>query len=188
MSKAKGEKGPDLYVLLRAEPPTRCGDTSFYHIVGSIVTQEQEHGEPVPHGVDSWGKHAGYQHLKITCQGEAGSARPQPYGWEVRYEDVFSIDLGEAETHFKTLKAIRTGLNKVERTFGRPTTYAEFVLRVARVIGAKGFVVRSEREQYQGTWRWITPSEAQYWIEGRQRLYTNQGLSAEQILEKQRVQ
>ena len=94
--------------------------------------------------------------LEITMQ--LDRSKPEPYAWEVQYMSRYSVDLDEAETMVKTLRLINKRMKAMSTKFGEPKTFAQYCLRVAEAVKAKGFVnkVSGNGSSYtENEWTWI---------------------------------
>lgn len=78
--------------------------------------------------------------LRISCQGNAEQRGRGVYAWEVEYDEVRWLRLQQAKAIVKTLETIDRKMAKAEREWGPPATYGQFVLRVAKAIGAKEMI------------------------------------------------
>ena len=87
------------------------------------------------------------------------------YGWELRYEDVWSLDLREMEGKVKTLRQITRQMEKLDVSLGRPTDFAGFIGRYAHVIGATsiGRYAQGARSYREGV-TWMTVDDTRYWL------------------------
>jgi hypothetical protein len=85
------------------------------------------------------------QNLMVTSQLDSKSTLS--YGWQVRYHDVYAVDERMARHMAQTLTTIRKRMEHATAKYGRPTTYGQFVARVAQAIGATAFVRQT------GEWR-----------------------------------
>jgi hypothetical protein len=77
--------------------------------------------------------------LVVTAQHDGEMADRQPYGWNVEYRDVFSVNADRAAAMSKTLRAIDRKLDKLRDEWGYPTSFEEYVVRVAKALGITTF-------------------------------------------------
>jgi hypothetical protein len=123
-------------------------DGDFFHIHLSFVMWED--GNKVRNASTRYEPVNGLQlldNLQITSQGN-NSDRVRLYGWEVRYRDVFAVDLRDAGRMHATLKKIQAGLDKLTAKRGYAATYGEFVGRVAEVTGVTTILTYRNRGRY----------------------------------------
>ena len=76
-----------------------------------------------------------YKNLTVSCQGNDGRRDSGLYGWRLSYRDVYRVELEDAEVMVKTLRKVERKMTALDKTFGRPSCYAEFVTRVASALG-----------------------------------------------------
>lgn len=82
--------------------------------------------------------------LRVNSQGNDSDGYRKLYGFDVTYRDVFEVDYEKATRMAKTLTMIRKRLGALDDKFGRPTTYGQFMARVAAAITATKLVFRAE--------------------------------------------
>lgn len=107
----------------------------FSHIRLEVLRQNQEGKIRNPRHL--WCEHAEhefYDDMLITCQFHKGSK--DCYGFEVRFCDVYVVDLNKAGLMYKTLKRIQSRLKKIEDSRGPVVDFAEYAGRVSEIIGA----------------------------------------------------
>lgn len=108
---------------------------------------------------NGYDKDADLDGLTIRAQYES-KARPSDwpgsrvYGWDIWYQDCYSVELKRAEAMVKRLRSINAKMDKLEQQFGRPATFGAYVLRVCQIVGAKLFADVSD-----DNWSWEHP----YW-------------------------
>jgi hypothetical protein len=134
---------------------TEQRDGDYYHVRASVVTigydayerRQVDQGETFS-GVryDSVRNTRGVvnglwlKDLVVTSQGERKGNPRHLYGWEVRYQNVFSVDAREAQLMAHTLKTIERRMAKLDEKYGRAATFGAYLARVAQAIGAEKFV------------------------------------------------
>lgn len=82
--------------------------------------------------------------LLAYSQGHDEAADRKLYGWEVRYHNVYTVDLRKAERMTKTLRTVEKRMEKLTASYGHPATYGAYLARVARAIGATTFVFHKD--------------------------------------------
>ena len=75
--------------------------------------------------------------LRIEAQGHLSEGRV--YGWSVEYREVFSVNAERAEIMAKTLRKVARGLDKLEHEQGAPASFAQYLARVAKILGIKSY-------------------------------------------------
>lgn len=130
---------------------------SFYHITAYPVTIGHTQDEMIAIDEDRYyDKHITWQtirnasdrdiaglylhDLQATSQGHDDDRKHGLYGFECHYQDVYSVNLRQAERMAKTLKTIETRLDKLVTKYGHPTTFGAYLARVAEAIHATAFV------------------------------------------------
>ncbi len=63
------------------------------------------------------------------------------YHYSTQYTSQYSVDINKAESMLFTLKKIDRGLDKISKQWGFPADYANYVLRVCKVLGVQGIIV-----------------------------------------------
>jgi hypothetical protein len=74
--------------------------------------------------------------LRISCS-LATDLDSKSYGWDVAYHQPYSVDLRAAERILKTLKLIEQRLARLEKLFGRPSDFGQYVARVAQALDCR---------------------------------------------------
>ena len=99
--------------------------------------------------------------LIVVSQGNNNDERRHLYGWEVRYQSPYAVDLEKAEHMVKTLRTVHARMAATDKKLGRPTTFGQFIARVAEAIGADQFLIDEtpKRGSHSG---WFTHAEAGY--------------------------
>lgn len=84
--------------------------------------------------------------LEITAQLDQRSARDGQslYGFNVQF-DVYRVRAARAKTLLDAFRKIERGLERLEQRFGPVTSFAEYVLRVADVLGCRRFPEITDR-------------------------------------------
>lgn len=97
--------------------------------------------------------------LRITAQRDRRGTTGPWYGCELRYRDVFEVDLVRAKLMVKTLTIINRKMDRLAEQLGYPVDLADFCARCAIVLGATSkapFGVWHPHLTYNGThYRWV---------------------------------
>jgi len=80
-----------------------------------------------------------YDQLRITCQ-QDNRSNAQSYGWKISYNQPYSVNLAVATKMQKTLSKINRAMEKLEREYGHPESFEDYVIRVSRALKADSFV------------------------------------------------
>jgi hypothetical protein len=82
----------------------------------------------------------------IYSQFDLGSS-DSVYGMSVKFADMYSVDLSQAEQVVRTLKTVEKSLDKIEQKYGRIASddFASYLARVASVFGIDKFVFYTEK-------------------------------------------
>lgn len=83
--------------------------------------------------------------LMVVSQGNSEDEPRKLYGWEVRYQNVHSIDLREATRMHMTLSLVERRMEKVEAKYGRAMSFGAYLARVAEAVGASAFVSQATK-------------------------------------------
>ena len=124
----------------------------YFHIRARVVRLTEERGNRDACGwkVDNfcdWEPKIGcYADLEVNSQGnDEDGDRRRLYGFDVRYRDVYSLDLYRAEKMVKTLRKVDRSLRKQRDEGGETRNVAVYIGRVARAIGAKHIVFEKDK-------------------------------------------
>lgn len=110
-------------------------DNSTFYKLAFVTINEQEQVRNVS---SSFGSEpfAGFDSLKFRCWISWSNDRFSADSWEVLYDNLYSVQLHEAERLVKTLKRIR----KIEdKMVIRPKTFGQYVAMIAAELGIKRF-------------------------------------------------
>lgn len=120
-------------------------DNGYYHIHAHVVTVPPS-GETVGYidSYDTVGK-LWMQGLTVKSQGNQSDTDKRLYGFDVVYRNMYEVDTREAGRIAHTLQTIQKRMDRLSDKFGRPTTFGQFMGRVANAIGAKFIVFESQR-------------------------------------------
>jgi len=117
----------------------------------------------------------GYELAEYTVRawlGHEGSAIDYPVLWgpSHRYSNVHSVELANAEAMVKHLRKMSKGLDKLEQTEGYPAGYFQLAMRVARIVGAKEFYVRDDKNAMTlgNAFRKTDATGVQVWLTARE--------------------
>ena len=133
---------PDRYTLaLKVEwdKQTAYSSGGYVHLIGTPVlldksdrtNNETLYGDIAWHyyGDDKW-----MESLQLHSQG-VDSDRPRKlYAWSIRYRDLYSVELQQAELMAKTLKRLEAGMDKLYAQWGACDAYSDYLLRAAKVM------------------------------------------------------
>ena len=126
------EKKHDLYLILSTE--TRFG----YETLRLRVVTQNESG----HIRNLSSGHA-LCNLELHAQRNVDRKEkendPKFYAFHIQYTDVFSVNLGYAETLVKTLRKINRAMEKINENWGYTDDLGTYALRFAKTIKALGF-------------------------------------------------
>lgn len=179
--KTKTNPGPDVYLRVWTE-----SKDGYFHMYATPceqgdMTERGGYGSPsadtfYPRGMTG----QTLDGLRVVSQGDERSARLQGdgtarlYGYGVEYRDVYSVDLDRAETMARTLRRIRTSLDKTNETDGYAESFAALVLRVGRALKVKGYVYDWPADIAKASgmrWRWVNATDAHAWMLSQERAF-----------------
>jgi hypothetical protein len=83
--------------------------------------------------------------LRVWSQGNNDDRERHLYGFELRYMNLYAVELRDAKRMFKTLNLIEARIESLAKKYGRPTTFGQYLARVADAIGADTFVRQNGR-------------------------------------------
>ena len=114
--------------------------------------------------------------LEVSCQNSDDNARKSEtsYGWRTEYRHVFSIDREYANQMASVLNRLTKKMQAVSDELGSPESFSGYVLRVAKCLGIKTFVVCTRPGQpfrFDGEYRAIDANQAGYWMTDQERTY-----------------
>lgn len=114
--------------------------------------------------------------LELSCQNSDDNARKgeTSYGWHSEYRQIFSIDQAYANQMASVLNRLQKKMEAFSEEIGRPESFSAYVLRVAKCLGIKTFVVctRAGRPfHFDGEYRALDASQAGYWMIDQERTY-----------------
>ena len=84
------------------------------------------------------------ENLEVSCQGNNDDKPHGVYAWEVKYRDVYSVELAEAERMVWLLKRIDKRLERFGETEGPSLTFGQFAGRIARACEAEFFCLKTD--------------------------------------------
>lgn len=114
------------------------------------------------------------ENLQIVSQmsRDRGFEDGQPYGVDIEYRNVFSVDRGEAIKMADTLKRIDAKLTKLDQEFGYGSgDLSTFILRIASIMGIKKFLIRRTDDNGSSSlsdaynYRTVAPTQVKYEVE-----------------------
>lgn len=106
-----------------------------------------------------------FDNLQVTCQfnvNEMNVDEQKPeslYAWNVEYRNQYGLNAAKINQMAKTLNRIDKGLTKLQAEWGYASDYANYVMRVAKVLGVSRVVIT---ENSRKGWR-LNPDEYQIW-------------------------
>ena len=114
--------------------------------------------------------------LQVSCQNSDDNARKgeTSYGWRADYRNVFSIDQKYANEMASVLNRLVKKMQAVSGELGYPESFGAYVLRVAKCLGIKTFVVCTHAGRpfhFDGEYRAIDCGQAAYWMNDQERTY-----------------
>ena len=132
-------EGP-LYLWVRVRQDSYAWNNDrFAHIEASVVTRD---GQSIRNfGSTDWLKdYQDYHGLLVTCQMD--DDHTEPYAWTLEYFDLYSIKIDQAQRMVKTLQWLNRRLESLRKREGSTDDIGLWYMRIARIIGCEGFVVR----------------------------------------------
>jgi hypothetical protein len=140
-------------------------DSGYFHVRGSIVSIGPTQGDlraikagtldawKIPDKVRNISDLPGLylDSLEINSQGNNDDRERHLYGWDLRYRDKGFIDRHEAKRMWQTLTILEKKLDRLTEQLGSPVTFGAYLARIATVIGAKSFVMKSEHDHGRTT-------------------------------------
>ena len=104
--------------------------------------------------------------LQFTCQASGDMNEAKPYGYGVRYGQVFSVELRDAERMYKMLKRVE----KARESFPiQPETFGQFVQLMCQALGVKRVVKAGAGNGWHSETEYTTwkPTEIQWLVDRR---------------------
>lgn len=152
------DKKQDVYLLVHHEIHQSYmndgRDTGVFAV--TFVYLSDETGKPRNFSDSSWDIEAqkdDLNYLRISAQYNTSEHTPQEaYGWSVEYHDSLSIDLRRANSMIKTLRKIDRKLKAFSKKWGDPSSFADYVIRVANALGAKAIMSRDKYTASSNGW------------------------------------
>lgn len=141
-----GKRWPAIFV--RQEGRDRRGQYECYHVYGEMVCVYENgcvRNISWDYLRDDNATLGGLHNLRISCQGNVEQRDRGVYAWETEYYEASYIDLPRVRAMAKTLETIDRGMKRMAKEWGDPSTYGQYVLRVAKAIGAKELIFQSKR-------------------------------------------
>lgn len=83
--------------------------------------------------------------LKVTSQGHDSDEQRHLYAWEIGYKDK-SVTVDNVKGIAHTLTTIDRRLEHYTEKFGRPSTFGQYIGRIANAIGAESIVTTVDRK------------------------------------------
>lgn len=118
---------------------------NYAHIKIYIV-KINEHGKPrnFSDTIYTWeGDKATEYYNGLCAYNQIGkhevSEKCKSYGWEISYRNVYVIEKDKAKWMYKTLNSIDKKLHKIDENRSNPTSFGEYVGRVAETLKIKEF-------------------------------------------------
>lgn len=87
--------------------------------------------------------HTALANLRLYCQNSSDNAKSgqSSYGWTTDFHQPFSVPLERSRSMVRVLSRIERQTNRLTQTLGKPESFAQYVLRVAKVLRVSTFVV-----------------------------------------------
>lgn len=105
------------------------------------------------------------KNLEIGNQCDDNQHDTVSYGWNVEYRNCYSVDLNKAKQMAATLTVLDQRIQKLRDELGYPTTYGQYVARVASAMKITAIVFNRERDGVrQGEFE-LSPGGAQSHID-----------------------
>lgn len=82
--------------------------------------------------------------IKASLACHRDKSREDFLSWETSYQNPWNVNMGRAEAMVKTLKTIKTSLDKAAKRDGLTASFGQYVLRVCRALGAAGILIEDE--------------------------------------------
>ena len=101
------------------------------------------HGETIRGSIDEYcePKDQFYGGLRIRCQQDPRNLNP--YGHQIEYHDMYTINLRSAERMLKTLKKINRGIDRLYAKFGPENSFSDYAVRIANICKIDTFVTQT---------------------------------------------
>ena len=115
--------------------------------------------------------------LQFTSQGTDDDEKRNLYAWHVEYQNVTLRYPADAEARARTLRTIERKTQKLADEYGRPATFGQHLLRVAKAIGATQFVLptsQSYRRSLGEQWRIEDLKTGAYWVDNAVETWVNE--------------
>jgi hypothetical protein len=78
--------------------------------------------------------------LVIKSQFDTDGDKPA-YAFMTKFASPYQVELCDAANMFHTLKTIDAKLEKIRKDFGSPETFADHLVRIAKILGIKKFII-----------------------------------------------
>lgn len=88
------------------------------------------------------------------------------------YRHIHSLDLKRGQACVNTLQRLERGLSRLQSRRGYPTDFADYLMRVAEVLGCRKYATYSKKLRPDGThdWCFLTPDMLREWVKEHQKL------------------
>jgi hypothetical protein len=109
--------------------------------------------------------------LVVRAQNDSSHAREggRAYSADVAYLQPYTVSARRARIMVATLGRIERKLAKLAEKYGRPGTFATYLLQVADALAIDSFVVESKEMLATGLFvRIMTGENAQFWLDDRE--------------------
>ncbi len=86
------------------------------------------------------------------------------WGWRHEYRPL-TVDLTRAQSMTVFLRRLDRQLETLDTQLGRPTCFADYVIRIATALGINRYAVRSPTTRADGThWHWLDTDDMRRWV------------------------
>lgn len=125
-------------VMLKVESKLECG---YFKVVGRVCMWDDDRHKVV------WPDHQSeYDGLMVNSTSSRDLSSSPSYGWDVEYRDVYTVDLRRAEMMVRVLRRASKAIDRLNDQFGYAATFGAYVLRAAKALGVKRFMLPSIHE------------------------------------------
>ncbi|MGI5238674.1 hypothetical protein [Dactylosporangium sp. CA-139066] len=143
------------HVAYRYDPAT--ADCGYHPDPGAVLTPSFDR----PDGV-----YARYADLSVRARVDTDGMTEDGGCWGWRYEyRPQTVDLVRAQSMTAFLRRIALQLAALDKQFGTPATYADYIARFATALGISRYAVRSPKRRIDGTrWHWLDTDSMRRWV------------------------
>lgn len=125
-------------VVLKVDSKREDG---FFKVVGRVCCWDDNKRKIV------WPEHQSeYDGLMVNSTSSHNMPTSPSYAWDVEFRDVWSVDLRRAEMMVRVLRRVNKAMDRLNDQFGYASTFGAYVLRAAKALGVKRFILPSVHE------------------------------------------